>query len=84
MPAMKGKHVPTAVLLHWYACGRKEPIATEVIAHLYAPHKHAYLCPHGNHWHVGRRMIRNTTHADRQSRKMNARKAWDQQAYRSA
>lgn len=79
---MKGSRVPTAILLHWYACGRKQPIATETIAHLYAPRKYAYPCPHGDHWHVGRQILRNETHAHRQGRKMNARKAWDQQAYK--
>lgn len=78
---MNGRRVPTPVLFHWYTCGRKEPIATEVIAHLYAPDKHAYPCPHGDHWHVGRAVKCAETHAHRQTRRNNARKAWDQQAY---
>lgn len=80
---MRGNRIPTPVLMHWYVCGRKEPLASEVIARLYAPGKSAYQCPHGQHWHVGRAIQRDGNHAARHSRKMNARKAWDQQAYKA-
>lgn len=80
---MNGHEVPTAVLMHWYVCGRKMVCATETIAHLYAPEKHAYRCPHGNHWHVGRRPVRSwRNHDQRKTQLVNARKAWDQQAYK--
>jgi hypothetical protein len=73
---MRGIEVPRAVLIHWYACGRKRPLS-EAVASLYAPPtKSSYPCPFGEHWHVGRKASGPVTF--NRPRMRNAAKAWDQ------
>ena len=80
---MRGNEVPTPVLMHWYVCGRKVAFESEAAAREARPwREHFYECPHGGHWHTGRAQVPEQTNARRQTRRRNAQKAWDRQAYR--
>ena len=81
---MKGSDVPTAILMHWYVCGRKVAFESEAEAREARPwREHFYPCPHGDHWHAASRPpMPEQTNARRQTRRRNAAKAWDRQAYR--
>jgi hypothetical protein len=86
---MRGYEVPDRVLIHWYECGRKVQFADEEEARRLRPwQQHFYLCPHADdgHWHTGRDGVRRRMNnaKSRYRLKKNARREWDNMAYRSA